>query len=436
MMPAHSQKRILVSWYCDPVYIPPFTLSERQTTVGPKIRPNQPLAMFAGWTPRGRYSLKDALISNGLETVFDAVVVWADASGENVPLELDGFDCPKVLCVGDTHHCPSPLRKVIDYAKQAKYDFVISSHNRHHLHWFAESGFTNVAWLPGIKVRHLPRPFETSRKPSVSFLGNAGEHHPRRLRLLHNLHRAIPLVAARGSRDHAADMSASTLVSFNASLNGDLNLRVFETLSAGGCLLTDRLSAQSGLDLILTEGETFVGYDSVEECLEQARFLLAHPDIALKLARSGNEAFVSSMLPERRAGQLLSWIFDGHLDELFRCPSHPAAEARRAALSDRIRIYEDLQELHRVEESPRVLFLGDVADAYLTDALDLHRLRLSILTPDDETTAVWPKMAGRYDRVGQEQAEKVSWDCVVADDGATAPESIKRQKLLTVPLSR
>ena len=64
------------------------------------------------------------------------------------------------------------------------------------------------------------------------------------------------LVAARGSRDHAADMCASSVVSFNASLNGDLNLRVFETLSAGGCLLTDRLSAQSGLDLILKTAKT------------------------------------------------------------------------------------------------------------------------------------------------------------------------------------
>jgi hypothetical protein len=318
--------------------------------------------MFAGWTPRGRYRLKDALVSSGLETKFDAIVVWADASGENVPLELDAFDCPKVLCVGDTQHCPSPLRKMLDYARHAKYDFVLSSHNRQHLHWFADVGFTNVAWFPGIKVRHLPRSFETSRKSCVSFLGNAGAHHPRRWRLLQTLHRAVPLVAARGSRDYAADMCASSAVSFNASLNGDLNLRVFETLSAGGCLLTDRLSVQSGLDLILKEGENFAGYDSVDECVEQARFLLAHPDVALKLARSGHDAFVSSMLPERRAAQLLSWIFDGELDELFRCPRHPAGDARGAPLADRLRIYEELQELHRVEESPRVLFTEGVAE--------------------------------------------------------------------------
>jgi len=337
-----------------------------------------------------------------------------------------------VLCVGDTQHCPSPLRKVLDYARHAKYDFVLSSHNRQHLHWFAEVGFTNVAWFPGIKVRHLPRPFEMSRKSCVSFLGNAGAHHPRRWRLLQTLHRAVPLVAARGSRDYAADMCASSAVSFNASLNGDLNLRVFETLSAGGCLLTDRLSVQSGLNLILKDGEDFAGYDSVDECVEQARFLLAHPDVALKLARSGHGAFVSSMLPERRAAQLLSWIFDGELDELFRCPRPPTGDARGAPLADRLRIYEELQELHRVEESPHVLFTEGVAEAYLLDALDLSRLRLSILI-GDYRAPLRPEIASRYDRVARDRAEALSWDCVVAADTTGVPASIPRQKLLTVP---
>ncbi len=427
---AHRQKRILVSWYCDPVYIRPFTLSDRQVTVGPKIRPDQPLAMFAGFTPQRAYRLKEALISSGLPTVFDAIVVWADASGENLPLQLDEFDCPKVLCVGDTHHCASPLKNMIGYARQAGYDFIVSSHNRQHLHWFAESGFANVAWLPGLKVRHLPRPFQASRKPCISFFGSVGKYHPRRLRLLQDLNRAVPVVAARGSREHAADMCASSLVSFNASLNGDLNLRVFETLSAGGCLLTDRLSAQSGLDLILKEGKDFAGYDSVDECREQARFLIAHPDIALKLAQAGHDAFVATMLPEHRVNQLLSWIFDGALDEMFCSP--PPGAGTDASVTDRLQVYEDLQELHRVEEAPRVLFFGDVAEAYLTDALDLRRLRLSMIPPGSGLPH-GPDVAGRYTVVDRGQAERIIWDCVIAQDTTALPASIQRHKLLTVP---
>ena len=60
----------------------------------------------------------------------------------------------------------------------------------------------------------------------------------------------------------------------------------------------------------------------------------------------------------------------------FAVPRDPAVDAQDAPLADRLRLYEELQELHRVEESPRVLFAGDVAEAYVLDALDLSRLRL------------------------------------------------------------
>src|SRR5262245_52243161 len=98
----HAQKRILVSWYNSPAYIPPFRLSNAQVTLGPKVRGNEMLGILDGWSPRGRYCLADALASNGLGTDFDAIVVFADATGVNLPMQLDDFDCPKVLCAGDT----------------------------------------------------------------------------------------------------------------------------------------------------------------------------------------------------------------------------------------------------------------------------------------------------------------------------------------------
>jgi hypothetical protein len=56
----------------------------------------------------------------------------------------------------------------------------------------------------------------------------------------------LPLAATTGSREATADVYAESLACFNASLNGDLNFRVFEVLSAGGCLLTDRLAPEAG----------------------------------------------------------------------------------------------------------------------------------------------------------------------------------------------
>ena len=91
--------------------------------------------MFQAFTPfQCPYDLGACVDKAGIGTAFDAVVVWADASGNNMPTGLAAFACPKVLCVGDTHHIGSPLRTMVEYAQAAGYDFVVSSHNRHHLH--------------------------------------------------------------------------------------------------------------------------------------------------------------------------------------------------------------------------------------------------------------------------------------------------------------
>lgn len=119
-----------------------------------------------------------------------------------------------------------------------------------------------------------------------------------------------------GTRELTAEIYAESVASFNASLNGDLNLRVFEVLSAGGCPLTDRLAPESGLGLLLDEDTHYFGYDTPEELVEKARYLLRSTEQALAVARAGTAAFVESMLPARRAADLLAWVFEDRLDDL------------------------------------------------------------------------------------------------------------------------
>jgi len=390
-----SEPSILVSWYTDPTAIPPFVLSKDQVTVGPKLRPDQPRLMYAGRTPIGVYDLKAALESQGLPGRYDLVVVYADASGMNFPLNLHAFDCPKALVVGDTHHLKFPLRQMLEYAKDAHVDFIVSICNRHHLRWFREAGFARVAWFPSLAIRHMPRPLRSSRKPQIGFVGQSTGYHPRRSRLIALLQSSgLPLFAGTARREMAADIYAESVVSFNASLNGDLNFRVFEVLSAGGCLLTDRLADESGLGLLLDEDVHYVGYDTPDELVDKARDLLRRPDRAFKIARAGKEAFVESMLPEKRAVDLLGWIFDGRLDDLYRVPANdPAPRDPAIELADRVRVYEELQQLQLQKERPRILFDPSVPDIYRTDAADLRRLE-RVVAPRD------PRPAG-------------DWDCIV-----------------------
>jgi len=386
-------KSILVSWYTDPTVIPPFVLSPRQVTVGPKLRPDQPQMMFAGRTPIGVYDLKVALESQGLARRYDLIVIYADPSGMNFPLNLDAFGCPKVLVVGDTHHLKWPLRQMVEYASDARVDFIVSIYNRQHLRWFREAGFTRLAWLPGLTVRHVPQPLRSDRKPQVGFVGQASSRHVRRTRLLGVLRSSdVPLAAVTGTRKLTAEVYAGSIASFNASLNGDLNLRVFEVLSAGGCLLTDRLAPESGLGLLLDEDTHYFGYDTPEELVEKARYLLQNPEQALAVARAGNAAFVESMLPARRAADLLAWVFEDRLDDLYLVPAPAGPSDPAVELMDRLRIYEALQQVHLERERPRILFDPAVPEIYRADAGDLRRLNLS---------------------VGSDGAAAGSWDAIV-----------------------
>src|SRR5215471_202471 len=380
-----TPKRVLVSWYTGLPYLAPFKLSDRQLTVGPKVRPDQTLDPFDAFTPRGRFDLLGALQALKLPTDYDAIVVMTDPTGNNEPINLDRFDCPKILCVGDTHHLATPLRTMIDYANAARYDFIVMIYNRHHMHWFAEAGFKNVAWLPGL-VPNVSRPFLTDRRPEMIFCGNSEKYHARRSHLLLELNsrKPVPLVHLKGPPEVCADRYASSAISLNCSLNGDLNLRVFEILSAGGCLLTDRLSEQAGLDLLLREGKEYIGYDSAEECIEQARFLLNHPDIAVSIARSGYELFNAQMRPEQRVMQLFDWIFQGRLDSFYRA-TLGSPNAGNVPLIDRIHLYENLQELQRSVLLPSVLFMDDVPDIHVSDALDLRQLRIAIADTEETT---------------------------------------------------
>ena len=102
-------------------------------------------------------------------------------------------------------------------------------------------------------------------------------------------------------------------------------------------------------------------------------------DRKLKTARAGNAAFVSSMLPKRRAADLIAWIFDGRLDALYRAPAADLQPPDTALdLFERIRIYEALQQLHLERERPRVLFDQSVPEVCRTDAADLRRLDVAI----------------------------------------------------------
>lgn len=398
---------ILVSWYTDPRYIAPFVLSSRQVVVGPRLEADQPRGPFAGWTPRGRYDLLAALKQQRIGTRYDLLVVFADASGVNLPLNLRAFGCPTLLCLGDTHHLDRPLRRMLDYARAAGFDYIVSSYNRQHLRWFSLAGMERLAWLPGLPAPRLKATRAAAPRAEIAFVGQVGRLHPRRSRLVDGLKAAgLPFKAVLAPIASAGRHYSEAAVSFNCSLNGDLNLRIFEILACGGCLLTDRLSDEAGLGRLLQDGTHYFSYDTLEEAVERARFLLANPAVADSVARAGQSAYREELQPGRMARHLLEWVAHGRLEPRFAIP--PEAPIPAAALQVRLACYERLQELQRQLERPRVLIYGPVGEDIAQDARDLHRLELHVADGHSQ-----PAVSGE------------SWDCIVKPRNLPLPPDLR-----------
>ena len=102
----------------------------------------------------------------------------------------------------------------------------------------------------------------------------------------------------RGCRQQRVCESSS----LNGSLNGDLNMRVFEVLSAGGFLLTDRVSQQAGLELLLRSGQDCETYEEAEELFDKLAFYRRSPAAALQIAEQGAATYRRTLLAEGRIG--------------------------------------------------------------------------------------------------------------------------------------
>jgi tetratricopeptide (TPR) repeat protein len=317
------------------------------------------------------------------------VAVKADATGRNFPFNLQTLKCPKLLILGNTQHLQTPIQALLKYALQEKFDFIMSDHKRHHLHYFKEIGFEKVFWLPAFNIFPHKQPHYEDKRYEVSFVGQAGKWHPYRKYILQYLkangvlvnHFQIPPA-------EAAQIYAQSLVNLNVSLNGDLNLRVFEVLSSGGFLLTDKLTMESGLELLFKDGQHLVCFENDRDLLDKIRYFLKHPDEAKAIAQNGYEEFQRNHTPGKKTKELSDYIFNGELNPLYDIKkdkrsiyvkTDPSTELIR-----RVALYEFFQELHLTNTSTSILLWPEVDGRLACDVLDLPRLRLFIKNDSEQ----------------------------------------------------
>jgi glycosyltransferase involved in cell wall biosynthesis len=367
-----------------------FFLSAQQAYRSPLFSPNEifcgpdtPPRLVEGRvralrTAAGSFDIREILRRIPAEQQPDFLVVKADATGRNLPRHLSAVQGPKVLLVGDTHHLSQPIQSLIRYAQEEPFDFVIFDHTRHHARFFAEAGLRNLFWLPALDYGFEPRELRDAPSHPLTFVGQAGRFHPWRCHVLEQVKAAgLPLELLRGRLSETADFYADSQITLNISLNGDLNLRVFEALAAGGFLLTDQLSPESGLARLFASGRHLETWRTPGELVEKIRHYLAHPAEAQRIRREGQAELIRHHHPDVKLKEFYA-LLDGGAPhpryDLRTEPWWPSAAAKPSpAFFARVAAYEQLQETHRV--SSRVALFAE-APGQLTDFANLPRLEV------------------------------------------------------------
>jgi hypothetical protein len=411
--------RILYSTHMAPPYIDPAPWPGEQVICGPGW-PDGPRSIR---TPKALYDVAEvvARLPDGWRP--DLFIAYVDSHGLSVPQNLSALTCPKILLVGDLHHGDRPLTKLLRYVAMERYDLHVVLFTRQSCHWFVEAG---VAPVVHCGAPLLIRPYEgeimRERFPVIGFAGQAGPHHVRRRRLVEGLvARGLPVHAGDAPQDVALRKWAKCQLAFNCSLNGDLNMRVFEILSAGGCLFTDQLCEEAGLTL--GEGSQAIYYESDQDCFDKAAYWLARPDECLRIGLAGREAFLAEHSPAVKMDQLLAVVTQGTVHpSLLPPPTLTPPDA--PSLHSRVSVYEILQERHRRAEDLDVMFDGSRLAAYAMDAADLPRITPR-LTPPAVLSENW-----RSRKVVHEAGGKT--DVLVMEAGDPIPPHVQAKYLLVV----
>lgn len=325
--------------------------SEREVFCGPDCPTVETGDGFASLnTAPGEYDLAAVVARLPAHQRPELIVVKADATRRNLPRGLDRLPGTKVLLVGDTHHFAAPLRTLLAYGAMEEFDAVMLDHTRQHAHAFLEAGFERVYWVPAVDYALRRRDIPPAFQSPLTFVGQVGAFHPWRRHVLQRLTAAgLPLLAMRAEPERAADVYASSQVTLNVSLNGDLNLRVFEALGAGGFLLTDALSPDAGLERCFTPGRHLATYRSPDELVELARHYLDHPDEAMAIRRAGQAHLLEFHSPQVKRAQFFAAVFDDRVDPALEVRGERRGlaplPARSTGFRRRLAAYEALQRL-------------------------------------------------------------------------------------------
>ncbi len=209
------------------------------------------------------------------------LLFFVDPPGPIWPLGFEKLKCPSVAYLIDVHQDLDAYKR---YAPFFDYLFIAQ---RDYIPFFKKWGFENTFWLPHACDPQTHQIASRERDIDVGFVGKFGTKDSSRHRILSAV---LPHFKTNKADQYYPPSELALIygrskIVFNASIHGDLIMRVFEALASGALLVTDRI--KNGLDVIFQEDIHYVGYSDADEAMAKICYYLSHPEERFKIAAEG-----------------------------------------------------------------------------------------------------------------------------------------------------
>lgn len=215
---------------------------------------------------------------------------------------LSGYkriNIPTVFYAIDSHLTLNFHRNII-----SDFDFVFAAQKDYIPELKEEK--KEVYWLPHACDPNIHKRYESPKLFDIGFIGSMDSRYVERVRLLKILSEKHDVIAINIKFNNMSKIYSQSKIGFNKSLKGDLNMRVFEIMSSGTMLLTDKIN--NGLNDLFEDKKHLVTYENEEELDELVQYYLENEDEREKIAREGQKEVHEKHTYRHRAEQILKTV--------------------------------------------------------------------------------------------------------------------------------
>lgn len=265
-----------------------------------------------------------AINPSGTHGNFDLnVLVDYGEDNLNIPLDWE-LPHPSVYWAFDTHIDDKGYQYRIHRAKQ--FDHVFLCHKAQ-IESFIRDGIdpSKIHYLPVAAETDCYRPYPIMKKWNWCFIGHLNSDH--RIELVDRFVKEFdlgdgsgylgwrfPNIQGHNALDDAAKKFSMSRLAINDAIKNDLNMRVFEVMATGTPLLTQEVPT---LLELFTPGVHLLTFKTVDEAVEQAKYLLDNPSLQESIGYSGLQEILKKHTYNHRALEILkialNWAPKGDL---------------------------------------------------------------------------------------------------------------------------